>query len=479
MASLLEQLPLEILQNTTHYLTTPEYGNVRLLCKSLESKTFDFWAKEFFAIRQFGAISLSLQALVSMSKQAALAPYVRKLIMTPLGPFFQDDSDGTRFWENEEFRNIKDDEIFDDLVHFISTGKCYSMLLEALRNFKNCSVIELRNYHSTWKGGRTRDSTSWKWYGANTFASMMDVHSDHRALRGPVYPHQLSRGFRQLISAAANAQMRPTEIIAHFSTRSGLDGDAFQIPISEKSAYAECLARVEHLKLDIRYLDNGMLRNRNNLCHFMVLMPMLKSIRLNFCSSDMAVHSLLNFGTAGGAVDGNRTISIALPTLSVVELGFARTTHDILLDLLLQFHGVSSITLHRIDLIVGSWNSLLHSLSKKTNTIFDRLKSFRIMHARQGFSQENKDNRARVGIKDEGVDVATFDDPAIKSDIVIDDSVDLARKLEQIIPNIVVDNYEFRKACGLIESPGLNENEDVISSPESFSEEEVTDSESV
>jgi hypothetical protein len=158
----LETLPLEVLRMVVNNLTTPEYGHLRLICKTLEKLVFDDFAKEFFTTRQYSLTRFSLQNLLDISRDAAIRPYLSRLILS---------TDRVEYWHGNDPPEKLDRllEFSADQGHFQATGADHTMLVEAMRQLPNCRTLEIRDYYSNFKGGRVRDQVNWKSYGSTTF----------------------------------------------------------------------------------------------------------------------------------------------------------------------------------------------------------------------------------------------------------------------------------------------------------------------
>lgn len=49
----LANLPREVIDNVAKYLPTPAFNNMRLTCKLVENKLFEYWSNCFFRKKQF------------------------------------------------------------------------------------------------------------------------------------------------------------------------------------------------------------------------------------------------------------------------------------------------------------------------------------------------------------------------------------------------------------------------------------------
>jgi len=190
MAPLLN-IPLEVLLLITSHLTTPEYGNLRATCRHIEASLFTSFSKEFFSKRQFALMEFSIQALVDIAK-SRLGPSLTHLIIHLEHP-------EVSFLPR--YRHINNDDLAGDaaahnrilaqsLAHavFISTGRDFEMLSEAIRHLPNLETIGMRDFHSN---SRTRDNTEWHSYGCPT------LRATTRARLGlPIDERLMNRYFR-------------------------------------------------------------------------------------------------------------------------------------------------------------------------------------------------------------------------------------------------------------------------------------------
>jgi hypothetical protein len=77
-------LPLEILVEISSYLTTADLGALRLTCTQVERSLWDWFAKEFFAKKQFMITQQSSQALVDISHHSSLSKILKHVIISTL-----------------------------------------------------------------------------------------------------------------------------------------------------------------------------------------------------------------------------------------------------------------------------------------------------------------------------------------------------------------------------------------------------------
>lgn len=180
-------IPLEVLLQITSYLTTPEYGHVRLTCKHLEASLFGAFKREFFSKRQFALMEFSIQALVDIAK-SRLGPSLTHLIIhleSPPGidsPRGIDDVSAQFNVYLTEFLNHNE---------FITTGTDAEMLTDAVKHLPNLETVGMRDFNSK---TRSRDNTEWHSYGVPT----LNARSGHplhvpRSAHGVEYMRRHSR----------------------------------------------------------------------------------------------------------------------------------------------------------------------------------------------------------------------------------------------------------------------------------------------
>jgi len=54
----LANLPREVIDNVARFLPTPAFNNMRLTCKEIENKLFEYWSNCFFRKKQFSKFAL-------------------------------------------------------------------------------------------------------------------------------------------------------------------------------------------------------------------------------------------------------------------------------------------------------------------------------------------------------------------------------------------------------------------------------------
>ncbi|OTA63562.1 hypothetical protein K449DRAFT_432867 [Hypoxylon sp. EC38] len=169
--SSLLRIPLEVLVYIASYLTTSEYGALRLACRRIENDLFDSFAKEFFIKRQFMISEFSLQALVDIS-MSRLGPYLKYLIISLERPTPRYSDPNLHPGSFPTIRDALNYHIFYEecLNHqaLITTGQDLELLIQAFHNLPALETVSLRDFS---RDGRYRDGRDGLWhaYGAPTF----------------------------------------------------------------------------------------------------------------------------------------------------------------------------------------------------------------------------------------------------------------------------------------------------------------------
>ncbi|KAF2788789.1 hypothetical protein K505DRAFT_328677 [Melanomma pulvis-pyrius CBS 109.77] len=167
----LASMPIELLVHIiATYLPTKDLGALRLTSRYFEKTLFDTFAKEFFTKKQFMLTTPSLQALVDISKHAALSKFVKHVIIG----LEQYDAHGhdllseTSPTHAETYRAS-----WADQVKLTTNGRDRELLAHAFRNLPNLRTLGIRDYSAN---GRAREGDAkWHSYGAPTIFAAMGV----------------------------------------------------------------------------------------------------------------------------------------------------------------------------------------------------------------------------------------------------------------------------------------------------------------
>jgi hypothetical protein len=159
-------VPLEILLQIVHHLTTPEYGNLRLSCKSVEETLLSAFSKEFFTKRQFMFTEFSLQALLDISKSRFSSTLTQ--VLFGLEQPLKESAANVHTEPTTDAKRNRFIEEYDAFMTLQITGQDVAMLTEAFSNLPILEVVGIRDFYSR---SRRRDypDIEWKSYGLRTF----------------------------------------------------------------------------------------------------------------------------------------------------------------------------------------------------------------------------------------------------------------------------------------------------------------------
>ena len=136
--SLLE-LPLELLLRVSFYLTTPDLGSFRAVCKHIEANLQDTFTREFFTKRQFMIEQVSLQTLIDIANHPTLSLKLSEVIISL--HFFKIDSNYQNAAAKERYRSG-----YVSHTTLLETGQARDMLVEAFSKLPNLRTVGLRDY---------------------------------------------------------------------------------------------------------------------------------------------------------------------------------------------------------------------------------------------------------------------------------------------------------------------------------------------
>ena len=161
--SSLLSVPLEVLLNITYHLTTPEYGDLRLTCKHIESTLLTAFSREFFTKRQFMFTEFSLQTLIDISK-SRFSSTLSHVIFGLERPTMRTVPSIIHFSANPPpVVPVKQDRLLEEYVShmtLLNTGQDVEMLAEAFSNLGNLDTIGMRDFNSR---SRRRDYPNVEW----------------------------------------------------------------------------------------------------------------------------------------------------------------------------------------------------------------------------------------------------------------------------------------------------------------------------
>lgn len=77
----LTSLPVEVLAHISSFVSTQDFGALRLTCKHTENGLYRWFLDEFFTKKQFMLTPPSLQALLDISQHATFSKQLKHLII--------------------------------------------------------------------------------------------------------------------------------------------------------------------------------------------------------------------------------------------------------------------------------------------------------------------------------------------------------------------------------------------------------------
>ncbi|RYP47503.1 hypothetical protein DL768_006475 [Monosporascus sp. mg162] len=398
-SSRLLSMPLEVLLHISSYLTTPEYGLLRLVCKHLEASFFNSFAKEFFSKRQFMFTEFSLQALVDISR-SRLAPTLTYLIISVERPttamLTESDERVRNTGQYEEFNRFKEEFMSHQFMK--STGRDFELLAEALQNLSGIRTVGVRDYSSP---GRSRDGAGalWSSYGATTLYQQTGLRPRNTSFHDQsLYQCHVFQTVLRALGKSPNVNAERFEVILRNET---LPDQAFYIPQHLEPTLAPVLANLKALYLDLddRLPPSRFARGYGVKCWYSVALmkflsklPALEHLRLNF-QHYASVHASEFLQWLSRRPDGPKDRSgLALPDqralqvantpeepppveftrLNQIDLGFATVKPHILVELYKRYQStLRSISLHKVTLEpadrmqrVNLWAQLFDKISK-------------------------------------------------------------------------------------------------------------------
>ncbi|KAJ3952815.1 hypothetical protein N0V92_010729 [Colletotrichum tropicale] len=298
------KVPIEVLLRISSYLTTPELGNLRLTCKSIEQSLFNTFMREFFTKRQFMLTEQSLQALVDISN-SRLSDCLDHVVIGL--DFF----DYRRFSPMEVAQENAYRQAYADHRTLVSSGQDVVMLTEAFRNLKNLQTVGIRDYHSREREHRDGYGAAWASYGATTIRKETGVDLLAK-INTPEAQEYANKVMITLFTALGNAGARP-KTFEMLRRQSCIPNDnAFNlftnylkpkvVPVLEGLQTFILVANVgsgpnRGIAVPIPGQPTQKDHNRYDylLCHFLTHLTNIKHLRVNFFNARGGVEKLLNW----------------------------------------------------------------------------------------------------------------------------------------------------------------------------------------
>ncbi|KAK2757428.1 F-box domain-containing protein [Colletotrichum kahawae] len=296
------KVPIEVLLRISSHLTTPELGNLRLTCKSIEQSLFNTFMREFFTKRQFMLTEQSLQALVDISN-SRLSDCLDHVVI------------GLNFFDERRFSSVElaqenaYRQAYADHRTLVSSGQDVVMLTEAFRNLKNLKTVGIRDYHSREREHRDGYGATWASYGATTIRKEtgVDLLAKTNSREAQEYANKV---MITLFTALGNAGARPKTFEMLRRQMCVPNDDAFNLFTSYlKPKVVPVLQGLQTFILvaNIGYGPNRAVaiagkptekdHNRYDylLCQFLGYLTNIKHLRINFYNARGGVEKVLNW----------------------------------------------------------------------------------------------------------------------------------------------------------------------------------------
>lgn len=371
------KVPIEVLLRISSSLTTPELGNLRLTCKSIEQSLFNTFMREFFTKRQFMLTEQSLQALVDISN-SRLSDCLDHVVIGL--DFF----DYRRFSPMEVAQENAYRQAYADHRTLVSSGQDVVMLTEAFRNLKNLQTVGIRDYHSREREHRDGYGATWASYGATTIRKEtgVDLLAKTNTQEAQEYANKV---MITLFTALGNARARPKTFEMLRRQMCIPNDNAFNlftnylkpkvVPVLEGLQTFILVANVgsgpnRGIAVPIPGQPTQKDHNRYDclLCHFLTHLTNVKHLRINFFNARGGVEKLLNWLSSPSpspSLPSSATLTppatspmLALPPspsfacLEELNFGFCDVETKALLDVVRKFAAkLKRLELYRVTLI--------------------------------------------------------------------------------------------------------------------------------
>ncbi|KAK7408606.1 hypothetical protein QQX98_009254 [Neonectria punicea] len=241
-----QKVPLEVLLRITYFLKTPELGNVRLTCRSIEQSLYTTFTQEFFTRKQFMLSDVSLQALIDISK-SRLGGHLRMV------HFGLDRFPPTSQGQPSPEQDMKLIQRHAGMFTLWNSGYHRDMLAEAFGNLQNLEDVVIRDFNSN---RRSRDGPYQQWtsYGSTTANRETGVRitQDSSHMWNTDFSHNFSSQiFAAVLMALGQAKARPKGIEVMARRGNPLKNFAFNIAPYMESSVMPVLQNLEKLHVDI------------------------------------------------------------------------------------------------------------------------------------------------------------------------------------------------------------------------------------
>ncbi|KAF5021334.1 hypothetical protein F66182_6634 [Fusarium sp. NRRL 66182] len=293
-----QKIPLEVLLRITYFLTTPELGNVRLTCRSIEQVLYTTFTNEFFTRKQFMISEISLQALIDISK-SRLSGHLRKV------HFGLDRFAHALQVHSHNARTARQMELHNGQFSLLSTGYHRDMLAEAFKNLENLEDVVIRDFNSS---RRTRDGPRAQWTSYGSTTAFRETGARPGQNSGMAWGPDTSTAygstiFTSVLFALGQANARPKGIEHMSRSRNHLRDCAFNIPSYMKDSVIPVLQNLEKLHIDVDLLGGSDFSSDDAAGHsstadmmlrnFLLQLKNIKHLRINETHSSVTGPGML------------------------------------------------------------------------------------------------------------------------------------------------------------------------------------------
>ncbi|KAF4969971.1 hypothetical protein FSARC_2873 [Fusarium sarcochroum] len=293
-----QKIPLEVLLRITYFVTTPELGNIRLTCRSIEQALYTTFTNEFFTRKQFMISETSLQALIDISK-SRLSVHLKKV------HFGLDRFAHALQVHGHNARTARQMELYNGQFSLLSTGYHRDMLVEAFKNLSNLEDVVIRDFNSM---RRTRDGPSKQWTSYGSTTALRETGSRPGQNSGMAWGPDTSTAygstiFSSVLFALGQANARPKGIEHMSRSRNHLRDCAFNIPSYMEPSVIPVLENLEKLHIDVDLLGGSDFSSDDAAGHsstadmmlrnFLLKLKNIKHLRINETHSSVTGPGML------------------------------------------------------------------------------------------------------------------------------------------------------------------------------------------
>ncbi|UZP41875.1 hypothetical protein NXS19_009691 [Fusarium pseudograminearum] len=384
----LQKVPLEVLLRITYFLTTPELGNLRLTCRSIEQALFITFNNEFFTRKQFMISETSLQALIDISKNTRVGSNLRKV------HFGLDRFAHALQVNGNNARAIRQIQLYDGQFSLLSTGYHRDMLAEAFRNLSNLEDVVIRDFNSN---RRSRDGPGKQWTSYGSTTALRETGNRPGQGNGLAWGPDPSTAygssiFISVLFALGQANARPKGIEYMSRCKNHLRDYAFNIPSYMEPSVTPVLENLEKLHIDIDLLEGSNFSSHDTagnppsadmmLRVFLLKLKNVKHLRINETHSSVTGPGMLLkwLGSENTSPSPASGPSPEYPQLEELNFGMMNVEAQHLLAVARKFTTLKRLELHKVTLRrrlpeghtgapprVHMWNKFLEKLKEIPN----------------------------------------------------------------------------------------------------------------